>query len=128
MNVLTRARKRLKTGSAFGHAHAFMKCAEQWLFRAMTIGESSTGLLRLGISVLPETSDRFLLFPDRLSSSNLVSSFMERLSNMIASLDGLRTVSITSVIVTHLFHVPGLGELGTRGNLDVRVIFVTSGF
>ncbi len=46
----------------------------------------------------------------------------------IPSLDGLRTISIALVIVSHFLSVIGLGDLGNLGNLGVRVFFVISGF
>lgn len=53
---------------------------------------------------------------------------MEKSSNRIPSLDGLRSISIALVVVGHLLHVWGVGEFGNLGNLGVRVFFVISGF
>ena len=53
---------------------------------------------------------------------------MEKLSNRIPSLDGLRAISIVLVVVGHWLHVLGYGNLGNLGNLGVRVFFVISGF
>jgi len=53
---------------------------------------------------------------------------MEKLSNRIPSLDGLRTISIALVIIGHWLHVLGYGNAGNFGNLGVRVFFVISGF
>jgi peptidoglycan/LPS O-acetylase OafA/YrhL len=53
---------------------------------------------------------------------------MEKLSNRIPSLDGLRTISIALVIIGHWLHVLGYGNAGNLGNLGVRVFFVISGF
>jgi peptidoglycan/LPS O-acetylase OafA/YrhL len=53
---------------------------------------------------------------------------MEKLSNRIPSLDGLRTLSIVLVISGHWLHVLGYGGAGNLGNLGVRVFFVISGF
>jgi peptidoglycan/LPS O-acetylase OafA/YrhL len=53
---------------------------------------------------------------------------MEKLSNRIPSLDGLRAISIVLVIAGHWLHVLGYGNLGNLGNLGVRVFFVISGF
>jgi peptidoglycan/LPS O-acetylase OafA/YrhL len=53
---------------------------------------------------------------------------MEKLSNRIPSLDGLRTISIVLVIIGHWLHVVGYGYVGNLGNLGVRVFFVISGF
>ena len=53
---------------------------------------------------------------------------MEKLSNRIPSLDGLRTISIALVIIGHWLHVLGYGSHGNLGNLGVRVFFVISGF
>lgn len=53
---------------------------------------------------------------------------MEKVSNRIPSLDGLRTVSIFLVIIGHFVYVLGLGEFGNLGVLGVRVFFVISGF
>ncbi len=53
---------------------------------------------------------------------------MEKMSNRIPSLDGLRTISIVLVVAGHLFHVLGFGNFGNLGNLGVRVFFVISGF
>lgn len=53
---------------------------------------------------------------------------MEKLSNRIPSLDGLRTISIALVIIGHWLHVLGYGSAGNLGNLGVRVFFVISGF
>src|SRR6266508_1349017 len=53
-------------------------------------------------------------------------------SNRIPSLDGLRAISITLVIISHaVFTVPGgihLGWVESLGGLGVRVFFVISGF
>jgi peptidoglycan/LPS O-acetylase OafA/YrhL len=53
---------------------------------------------------------------------------MEKVSNRIPSLDGLRTISIILVIIGHFVYVLGLGEFGNFGVLGVRVFFVISGF
>ena len=53
---------------------------------------------------------------------------MEKLSNRIPSLDGLRAISIVLVIAGHWLHVLGVGNAGNLGNLGVRVFFVISGF
>ena len=53
---------------------------------------------------------------------------MEKLSNRIPSLDGLRAISIVLVIIGHWLHVLGYGNTGNLGNLGVRVFFVISGF
>lgn len=53
---------------------------------------------------------------------------MEKLSNRIPSLDGLRTISIALVVIGHWLHVLGYGGAGNLGNLGVRVFFVISGF
>jgi peptidoglycan/LPS O-acetylase OafA/YrhL len=53
---------------------------------------------------------------------------MEKVSNRIPSLDGLRTISIILVIIGHFVYVLGLGEFGNLGVLGVRVFFVISGF
>jgi peptidoglycan/LPS O-acetylase OafA/YrhL len=53
---------------------------------------------------------------------------MEKLSNRIPSLDGLRTISIALVVAGHWLHVLGGGNAGNLGNMGVRVFFVISGF
>ena len=50
------------------------------------------------------------------------------LPNRIPSLDGLRTVSIALVIVSHCFYTFGLTDRLNLGQLGVRVFFVISGF
>ncbi len=49
-------------------------------------------------------------------------------SNRIPSLDGLRAVSITLVIVFHLWGMEMGGAFAGVGNLGVRIFFVISGF
>jgi peptidoglycan/LPS O-acetylase OafA/YrhL len=53
---------------------------------------------------------------------------MKNFAGRIPSLDGLRTISISLVILGHFLHVAGIGEIGNFGNLGVRVFFVISGF
>ncbi|WP_437618321.1 acyltransferase family protein [Sorangium sp. So ce1151] len=49
-------------------------------------------------------------------------------SGRIRSLDGLRAVSVTMVIVAHLMRHTALPVHFNLGNLGVRVFFVLSGF
>jgi peptidoglycan/LPS O-acetylase OafA/YrhL len=53
---------------------------------------------------------------------------MEKTSNRIPSLDGLRTISIALVVISHIFHSFGKTDTLFLGNLGVRVFFVISGF
>lgn len=53
---------------------------------------------------------------------------MEKSENRIPSLDGLRTISILLVIISHWINVAGFNDFGNLGNLGVRVFFVISGF
>lgn len=53
---------------------------------------------------------------------------MDKSFNRIPSLDGLRTLSISLVLVAHLFHSFGLPDTLNLGNLGVRFFFVISGF
>jgi peptidoglycan/LPS O-acetylase OafA/YrhL len=53
---------------------------------------------------------------------------MEKVSTRIPSLDGLRTISIALVVISHVFHSFGKTDTLFLGNLGVRVFFVISGF
>ena len=50
------------------------------------------------------------------------------LPNRIPSLDGLRTISIAMVVVSHFFYTIGFTDKLNLGHLGVRVFFVISGF
>jgi peptidoglycan/LPS O-acetylase OafA/YrhL len=53
---------------------------------------------------------------------------MPRPSTRIESLDGLRTVSILLVLISHSINAFGHDDPLVLGNLGVRVFFVISGF
>jgi peptidoglycan/LPS O-acetylase OafA/YrhL len=53
---------------------------------------------------------------------------MEKVSNRIPSLDGLRTISIAFVLIAHFLHSLGVADILNLGNLGVRVFFIISGF